>query len=448
MPLIQSKSKSALSKNIETEMDAHPGQPKRNIAIAYAVKRKPKRKMAEGGAINESAASERRPMPDERDKDSAMIGRNSSRKSNGPDGWTENPTVKQAQNPSPKKLSRPPLKGSDAFSVRYRDEIEDGLDRMNSMPPSSPDDQPSSRDNEEGPNRQGPKISDMADEHSTRRKPYAKGGEVESSDYDASPNKYEDDLRDLPPSEDEGAMNARSRDEIGQNRQGPQVPDMEDEHVTGRKPYAEGGSIQYRDAMDSDDDMDLNPAHGKYSSDDSSDIPNEEADMEHEDSIAAAIMAKKARQLNLYSDSDIDHMAMMAEGGDPQSIYDKIKAAFSPDPKPSPTPKPVNMQQSPEKAKALANGMEGKYYKGGQIEGSDEDQVDLNLNSMEQPNKYYPRNENEVLKENYDDDMKDMSQPRNSNLMGDSEESDSENKHDMISQIRSKMNRQRQFKQR
>ncbi len=54
MPLIKSRSKAALQKNIETEMEAHPSKEKRaqNLAIAYATQRRAK-KMAAGGMAHE-----------------------------------------------------------------------------------------------------------------------------------------------------------------------------------------------------------------------------------------------------------------------------------------------------------------------------------------------------------------------------------------------------------
>lgn len=58
MPLLKSPSKKALSKNIETEMDAHPSPEKRkqNLAVAYSVQRQAKKKkMAEGGEVRPSA---------------------------------------------------------------------------------------------------------------------------------------------------------------------------------------------------------------------------------------------------------------------------------------------------------------------------------------------------------------------------------------------------------
>jgi hypothetical protein len=61
MPLIQSKSKKALKKNIETEMKANPDSKDRaqNLAIAYSVQRKnAAKKMARGGPVTEATAAE------------------------------------------------------------------------------------------------------------------------------------------------------------------------------------------------------------------------------------------------------------------------------------------------------------------------------------------------------------------------------------------------------
>ncbi len=51
MPLMGGKSKKAFSKNVETEMDSGKPQ-KQSLAIAYAVQRKPKKKMASGGQVD------------------------------------------------------------------------------------------------------------------------------------------------------------------------------------------------------------------------------------------------------------------------------------------------------------------------------------------------------------------------------------------------------------
>ncbi len=70
---------------------------------------------------------------------------------------------------------------------------------------------------------------------------------------------------------------------------------------------------------------------------------------------------------------------------------------------------------------------------------STEDQVDIDKNNDEQPNAYYKANK-AALKENYDEDFEDMTQPMDSNEHGDDIESDV---HDMISQIRSKIKHKR-----
>lgn len=114
-------------------------------------------------------------------------------------------------------------------------------------------------------------------------------------------------------------------------------------------------------------------------------MPDHEVEEEHHNSIAAAIMAKRRKDsMSADSESDIDHEMMMAEGG----------------------------------------------------------QVDIDSNNEEQPNGFYNRNEHAALKENYDSDMDDVSQPDDSNEHGDDIDSD---KHDMITVIRRKMKSRKQF---
>lgn len=77
MPLIKSKSKKAMSKNIEAEMDAGKPQ-KQAVAIAYSIARRArKRKMAQGGLVHpedekdlmESKISEHFPTYDTRQQE-------------------------------------------------------------------------------------------------------------------------------------------------------------------------------------------------------------------------------------------------------------------------------------------------------------------------------------------------------------------------------------------
>lgn len=379
MPLKQSPSKKAFSSNVETEM-AHGKPQDQALAISYSIKRKNKRKkMAEGGMAykNDSAKTESRPMPSETDNDSEMVSQNSGNKPSKNDSWTDRSTVAQAQRPSRTPLSRPALRGSDAFSVRYRDEIEEDLHRMDSMSPESDKAQPPTRDNEVGPNRQGPKVSDMEDEHSTHRKPYAKGGQIEASD-ERHPldGMYEDDLLDLGPSEDEGSGMARSHNEADADSHNPNALDMEREHSNGRKPYADGGEITE----------------------------------DHEDSLTAAIMARRDREHGQDSDSDEDRMTMMALGGE------------------------------------ILEDSEDIHSHGSMDTHESSDQVDLSRNADEDANEEDQSSFNALRKENYNESegLKQMTSPTDSNRHG--HELTDEDEHDMVSAIRSRMNRQRQFR--
>ena len=373
MPLMQKKSKAAFEHNFKAEMNA--GKPKaQSLAIAYSVKRKPKKKASggtvesgspdmnytDGGMVN--AKSEKRPMPNERNQDSKMVSQNTGNKPPRNDDWTQNPMIPK---PKTQPIKYPKMVPSSAFSTRLRDE-EDDL-QSSASTNNGPQHQPPEHDNEEGPDRQGPKVPDMQDEHSNHRKPYAKGGmvDMEPEDLGIELSERDDEAHlesSASPSEDEGTEFADSHDEMEQDRQGPQVSDMEDEHSTGRKPYARGGEVS----------------------------PNDEIEEEKHNSIAAAIMSRRDR-MHAAIDSgalDMDEAVRMADGG----------------------------------------------------------MVDIDSNNEEQPNGYYNRNEDAALKENYDSDMDGLRQPTDSNEIGDSREDDEENRHDMISQIRSKMNMKRQFR--
>lgn len=100
----------------------------KNLALAYDLKKKNKKKMAEGGSVDESASSERRPMPDQKAADAKMVSRNSAKKAPSQDSWTDTPTEKQAvMNNGRKalKIKHPRMVPSDAFSVRLRSDEDD-----------------------------------------------------------------------------------------------------------------------------------------------------------------------------------------------------------------------------------------------------------------------------------------------------------------------------------
>lgn len=290
MPLIPKRSKS---------------DKKSELAAAYGAKRKPK--YAKGGQIPQdggSAKSEKRPMPDQSHSDSEMKSKNSGNKPSKKDSWSDNSTVIQAQKPSKTALSRPKLVGSDAFSVRYSDMRDDEADMGDRLPAETDRAQPVKRDDEKGPNRQGHKVPDMHAQHDNKKAPYnkqiedqysqdmaaaefkkvqsyAEGGPVmepEDHEIELMERHEESDLGDyLSPSEDNEMADADSRNELDQDGHNPNKIDMEDEHSNGRKPYAEGGSI------------------------------DDEEDIEHDASIAGAIMRKRMAdggQVDLSQNAD------------------------------------------------------------------------------------------------------------------------------------------------
>lgn len=332
MPLIQSKSKKALKENIETEMNENPNK-KQAIAIAFNVQRKNKRKkMADGGMVKDSAKMESRPMPDERAKDATMVSHNSSMKAPKDDSMTSQAPQMVASRPRMAPLSRPRMAQTDAFKVKLRDQEEPELMDLD---PASPKDQPARQYDEEGPDRQGPKVHPL--------KMMAKGGMINK---EVSMDRAEEDEVEHP---------------AGLEEDDDQMSPAKDEYMAQR--FAEGGSVHREEDMQ----------------------PMDEEEMEHHASVAAAIMAKKQRQMQLDSGSvDEDDAEMYAEGG----------------------------------------------------------MVDIDSNAEESPNSYYKQNR-AALKENYDSDMDDVSQPMDSNEHGD--ELSDEDSHDMVSSIRRKMSMKRQF---
>jgi hypothetical protein len=452
MPLIHRKSEKAFKKNIETEMEAHPGPENRarDLAIAYSVKRKAKKasggtvnsgskdmdmakggkmRMADGGSI--SASDEKRPMPDNSYDDEHQVSRNSGNKPPKNDSWTDRPDMSQSQKGGKFALKHPKMVPQSIYSTRLRDE-EDDL-QMSAKTNEGPQHQPPEHDNEEGPDRQGPAVEDMEDEHSTHRKPYAKGGMIdemkhpskhymqpEDHNEEAMERRDESDLQEhADPSMDEGSMKAESLDEMDQDRQGPEVPDMEDEHSSGRKPYADGGSIQFHDSEDNMDDMnDHNPADRReiYADEMDTQPEDEEAD-EHESSVAAAVMARMKRMGKLESGSEDEDMSLEDE------------------------PRHMRARTYAEGGEILPERRNREIKSHDSIYADDSDMADMSRNADEDANEEDQVSYNALRKENYNTSYLDRDQPEDSNMIDDKEEKDSENQHDnsLVSRIRSKM---------
>lgn len=406
------KSKKAFSHNVEAEM--HAGKPQdQALAIAYSIKRKKKAKggqitpedmklkdrapyamggYAEDGEI--TAKSEKRPMPENEYNDSKEVSHNSKMKVPKNDGWTDTPERRQAGLGKTYKLKHPGMVPSDAFSVRLRDQ-EDDLEM--SAAPSSPSEQPPKTYDEDGANRQGPDVRDIADEHSTHTKPYAMGGDVDDDQYPhgtagnptSRPDKgwgavivksaeggeiLKDEERhlyeSLPPSMDEGSEYADSHNEMGPDRQGPAVPDMEKPHNKyQRMLYMQGGEVDTHHEMD------------EQASDSS---------LEHDSSIAAAIMAKMKADMEdgMSGSNDMDSAMHYAEGGEILSH--------------------------------------------GSMDSDDSDQADLSRNADEDANEEDQASYNVLRKENYSESegLRQLDSPMDSGMHDDPREANEENEHD------------------
>ena len=425
MPLKPGKSKKAFESNIKTEM--HAGKPQdQALAIAYSVKRKKPKKMADGGPIRQpasvetpapslmdraksmydsaaksgmlgsrpkitvetaekkrqgyakggavSASNERRPMPDERNNDSAMVSRNSRQKPAKNDDWSDRSTVEQAQRPSKTPLSQPRIVKGSTFNTKLANQEADL--QSSAGVNNGPQHQPDSDYDEVGANRQGPDVPAL------HMKRMAAGGmAAEDEGIEARERADEAHLMSMEnPSMDEGDMDAHSRNEEGQNRQGPSVPDMEREHNNDRMPYADGGM-----------------AHEMM------DQPHPEEDEEHHASVAAAIMAKKRMAAGGSVESGSPDMNY-AEGGRVDS--DEISSHDS-------------------------------------IYSDDSSQVDLSRNADEDANEEDQLSFNALTKENYSESagLDALDSPMDSNEHSPEHEPMDEHDDDIVSAIRKKMSK-------
>jgi len=209
---------------------------------------------------------------------------------------------------------------------------------------------------------------DPGDEDDDGKALMAQGGRMEPRDNHEELIERDDEAHlqsEEAPSEDEGSEEAHSLNEDDEMGHNSGRIDMEDEHSNGRKPYAQGGNVDMHKEMD--------------------DQPDDEAQMEHAASIAAAIMAKRA------------HKQFMAIGG-------------------------IASKDS--------------------IDSDDSSQVDLSRNADEDANEEDQLSFNALRKENYSESagLKKLDQPSDSNETNDPREDESENKHDksIVSKIMKK----------
>lgn len=268
--------------------------------------------LAEGGRVNESAITERRPNLKELDNDREDVSENRHMKENKQDHVNDRPEMKQARRDktfSIKPIDHPNMVESKKVHARLRDELD--------------------------------KIK------------YAEGGEINNEiPFDEA----EEDRLEMPfePKDDE--------------EKSPEEKDFMSDEMEGQ--FAEGGEIHHE--MDEQ--------------------PEDEEDEDHESSIAATILARKARQEMLDSGSeDEDEAERFAHGGQLGADEDELD--------------------------------DRRFAHGGR--------ADIESNEEEEPyGKLMNELEEESLEHHYGDDLDAMDQPEDSNEIGDDEESDDENEHD------------------
>lgn len=357
MPLIHSKSKKAMSENIKTEME-HGHPQKQSVAIAYNVMRKAK-KHAQGGMIkDEQANTESRPMPDQRARDVQEVAHNSARKPLKDADWTDRPDLKQARyGAKTTPIKHPKMVPQSTYSVRLRDE-EDHLE--SSAAPSSPKAQPAPWHDEEGPDRQGTKVPDMASQHNNKRKPYAKGGSVSgSSDMDSAEHAELHDMVHMEygsgPEEDRVEHPHEPMDDM-------EMRPSEEEYMAGR--FAEGGMAHEMDDQPEDEEM-----------------------LEHDASVAAAVMARRKK---------------MARGGE-------------------------ILEDSPD------------ILSHDSIYSDDSSQADLSRNADEDANEEDQLSFDALRKENYSESDALMDQPEDSNEHSPEHEEMDVNDRSLVDRVRSRM---------
>lgn len=424
MPLIKRRSKKAFEHNLKAEM--HAGKPQdQALAIAYSVKRRAKK--AKGGEVNESARTERRPIPQERDNDAMEVSRNNHKKALIDSNVLDQPELRQARKGlKTTKIKHPRMVPNSPFTSRLRDEEDDLQD---SAAPCYPEEQPPKHMNEEGADRQGPESKDLhmkmmahggmsgshdedaaehADLESHVSREYGAGPEEDEVEHPAGLEEDDDQMR-LPVDEYMASHFAKGgkvdqeneHEHIGYYHKNIGIghnPKTNKYHTfQNNKPIGDHKSEKEARAHAERLHNQIKFAEGGMAHEMDDQPEEEEAMLEHASSVAAAVMARRKRR-------------MMAEGGE---ILDHDDA--------------------------------DDIHSHDSIYSDDSDQADLSRNADEDANEEDQLSWNALRKENYSesDGLELMDSPSNSNLHGDDREEDAENDHDrsLVSRIRSKMKR-------
>ena len=306
MPLIQSKSKKALSKNIEIEMK-HGKPQKQSIAIAYDIKRKnAKKKMAEGGPI--SVKAESRPMPSSEGVDKSEISHNSSKHKLTQDKMLSRPDIMQSEHGSKPKL-QPINDMSMAKSSIIKAHKVDALGR---------------RLDQIEKHLMGHDVPKLADGGDVERGDLPQAQEEAQHDEDAAHEEHDEDMYA------EGGMALHDADHEGDVH-----------HKAVDHEYGDGAEEDMDPSIHpgDGDDMEMSPPVDEYMAKrmarggmahEMDDIDVEEMEDEKHSSIAAAIMAKKhaGKQPKMMAEGgevDLDHNAEEEPNHEDDESFEALK---------------------------------------------------------------------------------------------------------------------------
>lgn len=424
MPLIQSKSKKALEKNIATEIKAHPADRKRDLAIAFSVKRKPK-KMVKGGEAQLNAMEV---TPDKgygkiirvgmADGGMANDENENSDYNRSASKATMEANSRNIYKPSEDNLINKTIKMAEGGSISAKTE-------KRPMSDQSYNDSEMERKNK---GMKAPKQDSWTDtptetqammNNGRKVMPIARPKMVPSNAFSTKLYNKEGMLEETAKPGPYGEQPSREDDEMEADKSGDPVR-KDPIHSKNLNKYAKGGMIndvvsmkdaeedevQYPAGLEMDNDemspseKDIMSGHMKMLAEggmaDDMDQPEHEEEEEHHSSIAAAIMAKREKMHAMIDSGsmDEDHAVKMANGG--ILSHDSIYSDAS-------------------------------------------DMADLSRNHDEDANEEDQLSFNALRKENYNSSNLTKNQPMDSNEHGDSREDNEENKHDMISSIRRKM---------
>jgi hypothetical protein len=422
MPLLPGKSKKAFSKNVATEMKAGKPQPQA-LAIAYSIKRKHPKKMAEGGLA--TAKTESRPMPNKRYNDSRDLMQNSGDKAPGHDSWTDRaPERAASMGPRPKlqPIHAAKMAASSVVRARPIDAMGRAMEReeadfIQRDPPASPDEQPYERDDELRPDRQGPKVHPM--------KMMAEGGMINE---EVSMKRAEEDEVEHP---------------AGLEEDDDQMGPGEEEYMADH--FAKGGKVRdLSDKSHPDYDWANDPTAGSPGKQNKAKLKkhaermaNDPSYKAHHDKLSKAYDEGDDPHYGEGASKPLTVTTKYAHGGDVDGAYEDrpdkgygaiiFKARGG---EVSAMP-----EEEEEHHASIASAIMAKRHR-----FADGGEVDLDENSMEQPNGFYEQNEDAALKENYDEGMSSYHSTTDDE---DGRELHDEDEHEkpMIAAIRRKMSK-------